>query len=141
MRPPAIRFLGAAFALAAQEIDEGSDGRINHALLRYGASLVMVSSRRPGGSPFDHGTSCLYVAVDDPDAHHARATAAGARIVQALVDQPYGSREYAASDPPAVTRFVTRTRVGWSWFPAADEVRTATVVAGRRCVGSFRVLS
>jgi uncharacterized glyoxalase superfamily protein PhnB len=39
------------------------------------------------------------VAVDDPDAHHARAKAAGAVIMMELTDQDYGSREYAARDP------------------------------------------
>ena len=97
--PSAIRFLTTAFGLIAQEVDESSDGAVNHALLRHGLSLVMISSRRPGPSIFDHGTCCLYLAVDDPDAHHARAVAAGAEIVFGLTDQPYGTREYAARDP------------------------------------------
>jgi uncharacterized glyoxalase superfamily protein PhnB len=97
--PAAIRFLTTAFGLIAQEVDEGSDGAVNHALLRHGPSLVMISSRRPGPSIFDQGSCCLYLAVDDPDAHHSRATAAGAEIVFELTDQPYGSREYAARDP------------------------------------------
>jgi uncharacterized glyoxalase superfamily protein PhnB len=41
----------------------------------------------------------VYVAVDDPDAHHDQAAAAGARVIQPLTDQPYGSREYGALDP------------------------------------------
>jgi uncharacterized glyoxalase superfamily protein PhnB len=41
----------------------------------------------------------VYVAADDPDAQHAPATAASAEIIQALTDQPYGSREYGATDP------------------------------------------
>jgi uncharacterized glyoxalase superfamily protein PhnB len=94
----AIQFLTTAFGFDPQEIDEGVDGGINHALLRYGSGLVMISSRRPEPSPFDHGTCCLYVAVDDPDAHHSGAAAAGAEIVMQLTDQPYGSREYAARD-------------------------------------------
>jgi uncharacterized glyoxalase superfamily protein PhnB len=97
--PAAIRFLTTAFGFDCQEVDESADGGINHALLRYETGLVMLSSRRSGASPFDHGTCCLYVAVDDPDAHHARAAAAGAAIVQDLTDQPYGAREYAARDP------------------------------------------
>ena len=97
--PAAIRFLTKAFGLVAQEVDEGSDGAVNHALLRHGASLVMISSRRPGPSIFDQGTCCLYLAGDDPDAHLARAAAAGAEIVFGLTDQPYGSREYVARDP------------------------------------------
>jgi uncharacterized glyoxalase superfamily protein PhnB len=97
--PAAIRFLTTAFGLVAQEVDESSDTTVNHALLRHGSSLVMLSSRRPGPSVFDHGTCCLYLAVHDPDAHHARAVAAGAEIVSELTDMPYGSREYAARDP------------------------------------------
>jgi uncharacterized glyoxalase superfamily protein PhnB len=95
----AIRFLGDAFGFSIQELTSGSDGGIDHALAAYDNGLVMVSSRRPGSGLFDHGTTCLYVAVDDPDAHHHRARAAGAEIVMELTDQPYGSREYAARDP------------------------------------------
>ena len=40
-----------------------------------------------------------YVVVDDPDAHHDRAVAAGANVVMPLTDQDYGSRDYAARDP------------------------------------------
>lgn len=36
--------------------------------------------------------------VDGPDALHDRAVAAGAETVMGLVDQPYGSREFAARD-------------------------------------------
>ena len=37
--------------------------------------------------------------VEDADAHHARAKAAGAEIVMELMDTDYGSRDYAARDP------------------------------------------
>jgi uncharacterized glyoxalase superfamily protein PhnB len=59
----------------------------------------MISLRRPGPSIFHQGTCCFYLAVNDPDAHHARAAAAGAEIVFGFTDQPYRSREYAALDP------------------------------------------
>ena len=41
----------------------------------------------------------MYVALDDTDAHHARAAEAGAEIVRAPFDTDYGSRDYAAKDP------------------------------------------
>jgi uncharacterized glyoxalase superfamily protein PhnB len=44
-------------------------------------------------------TVSLYVVDADPDAHHARAVAAGARIVRELEDMSYGSREYSVRDP------------------------------------------
>jgi len=35
-----------------------------------------------------------YLVVDDADAYHARASAAGARITKALRDEPWGMREF-----------------------------------------------
>jgi uncharacterized glyoxalase superfamily protein PhnB len=50
-------------------------------------------------SPFSlPGPVVVYVVVDDPDALHDRASAAGAEIVMPLTDQDYGSREFAARD-------------------------------------------
>ena len=40
----------------------------------------------------------VYLAVEDPDAHFARAKPAGAEITRAPTDQPYGSRVYGARD-------------------------------------------
>jgi uncharacterized glyoxalase superfamily protein PhnB len=37
--------------------------------------------------------------VDDPDAFHDRARAAGAEIVCPLIDQDYGSRDFTLRDP------------------------------------------
>lgn len=98
--PAAIGFLTEAFGFVADEVNKGTDGGIDHALLACDTGLIMLGSRRDGdGDPFDHGTACIYVAVDDPDDHHDRAAAAGAEIIMGLTDQPYGSREYAARDP------------------------------------------
>jgi uncharacterized glyoxalase superfamily protein PhnB len=54
-----------------------------------------------GGSKPDAlaGTVSLYVVVADPDAHHARAEAAGATVVRELEDMDYGSRAYSVRDP------------------------------------------
>ena len=38
------------------------------------------------------------MAVDDLDAHHDRARAAGAEIIRGPFDTDYGSRDYAARD-------------------------------------------
>lgn len=43
-------------------------------------------------------TQIVYVIVDDVDAHHARAKAAGAEIVIPPTDQHYGGRDYSARD-------------------------------------------
>ena len=49
--------------------------------------------------PAGPGAACLYLVVEDPDAHYQRAVAAGAEIVQPLEDADYGSRGYTARDP------------------------------------------
>ena len=96
----AVAWLERAFAFEPAAIDEAPDGRVVHAELRCGEAHIMVSSHDPE-SPFgDHaGQGWAYVVVTDPDAHHARAVAAGAEVVYPLTDQPYGSRDYSARDP------------------------------------------
>ena len=77
------------------------DQPLVHAEVRVGTGIVMLSDvDRAGESPFAMaGPVVVYVVVDDPDALHERAVAAGAEIVRGLTDQDYGSREFAARDP------------------------------------------
>ncbi|HEX6166524.1 MAG TPA: VOC family protein [Acidimicrobiales bacterium] len=96
----ALTFLSEAFGFVVGDVNRDDEGHIVHALLTWANGVVMLSaSRGVTGDPFDLGPVCLYLAVDDPDAHFARAKAAGAEIVMEVTDQPYGSREYAARDP------------------------------------------
>lgn len=44
-------------------------------------------------------TSMNYVIVADADAHHDRAKAAGAEIIEEPVTLPFGHRRYTARDP------------------------------------------
>jgi uncharacterized glyoxalase superfamily protein PhnB len=96
--PAAIKFLTEGFGLVAGEVVY-DDGRVAHAVLGWHHGAVMISSRRDEPSPFDSGRAVLYLATEDPDAVHDKAVAAGAEIVMGLVDQEYGSREFAARDP------------------------------------------
>jgi uncharacterized glyoxalase superfamily protein PhnB len=97
--PAAIEFLVRAFGMTRETVLENPDGSIAHAELGWGNGIVMLGSRRDDMGIFEPGRAVLYLAVDDPDAHHARAAGAGAEIVMPLTDQDYGSREYAARDP------------------------------------------
>ncbi|WP_336209978.1 VOC family protein [Nonomuraea sp. LPB2021202275-12-8] len=90
--PAAVEFLTGAFEFQVHELSKNDEGVVNHAELLVGNDMIMIGAGSPGGPG-------VYIAVDDPDAHHDRAAAAGARITMALVDQPYGSREYACEDP------------------------------------------
>lgn len=94
-----IAFLVEAFGFAEHQVDRGPGGQIVHAEVRFGNGFVMVGPNSGEESVFDTGAQSVYVVADDVDALHDRAVAAGAEIVYALTDQPYGSRDFAARDP------------------------------------------
>jgi uncharacterized glyoxalase superfamily protein PhnB len=100
----AIAWLHEAFGFVEHAVHRGDDGTIHHAELQFGAGMIMIGQHRPDGwGPGDAADPLaspigLYVVIDDADAHHARAVAAGATIVRELTDQDYGSRDYSARD-------------------------------------------
>ena len=101
--PAAIEFLCKAFGFEERFRLPMPDGRVGHAELGYRDSVVMLSSvyeemglASPRDLPAHHAQIMCY--VDDVDAHHARATGAGA-VVTDPEDQPYGDRSYRAVDP------------------------------------------
>lgn len=94
----AIDWLCAAFGFTVHQRHTAPDGTVAHAELSYGTGLVMLGPRRhPRPRPADDEWA-VYVAVDDADAHCARARAAGAEIVREPFDTDYGSRDYTARD-------------------------------------------
>jgi uncharacterized glyoxalase superfamily protein PhnB len=105
--PAAIDFLCRAFGFERKAVYEGEGGTIAHAELTLGNGMVMLGSmndteygkllvrpRAAGGV-----TMGVYVIVEDPDAHFARAKAAGAEITRDPVTQDYGGRDYTCKDP------------------------------------------
>jgi uncharacterized glyoxalase superfamily protein PhnB len=97
----AISWLEKAFgATPTLVVPPEPDQPLAHAEVAVGTGVVMVDDAERTDSPFAlPGPVVLYVVVDDPDALHARAEAAGAEIIMPLTDQDYGSREFAARDP------------------------------------------
>jgi uncharacterized glyoxalase superfamily protein PhnB len=97
--PAAADWLERAFGFARHAVYEDGQGGIAHGELRFGNGIVMFGSKRPPdpANPWTT-TEGIYVAVDDVDAHYARAKAAGAEIVRPLADTDYGSREYSVRD-------------------------------------------
>lgn len=81
------------------------DGRLLHAELALGSAMIMLGSTADDafgalvGEPGATGGKSVYVAVDDADLTHARARAAGARMLQDLTERDYGSREFICADP------------------------------------------
>jgi uncharacterized glyoxalase superfamily protein PhnB len=97
----AIDFLERAFGFERHAVHDGENGGVAHAELKLGDEYVMLGSTGEGDDRFNQGAGrySLYVVVEDPDAHYARAKEAGASIERELADQDYGSREYTARDP------------------------------------------
>lgn len=99
-----IDWLGRAFGFEVRA--KYMDGEhVAHAELAFGSSMIMLGSVRDDdygalvGGPGQTGGKSIYVAVDDPDAHCARARAAGAKIIEQPTDRDYGSRAYSCADP------------------------------------------
>lgn len=71
------------------------DGSVRHVAMRIGDSVVMIGGVGPGeGAP-----SFVHVYVDDPDATHAKAVAAGASVVRDVRDEEYGDRAGGVRGP------------------------------------------
>lgn len=112
----AIAWYQQAFGFTVQILVDTPDGRVQHSELRFGDALVMVSEQggdrdarfgAPGRAPVavqGANTQSLFVYVDEVDAHHDRALAAGARVTVPLAEHDYGpehwrDRGYACVDP------------------------------------------
>jgi uncharacterized glyoxalase superfamily protein PhnB len=94
----AAEWLERAFGFARQALHEGPGGTVRHAEMRLGNGIVMFGSAAADtDNPWAEADG-VYVVVDDVDAHHARALAAGAEIVRPPNDTDYGAREYTARD-------------------------------------------
>jgi PhnB protein len=82
----------------------GPDGRVGHAELELGDSMIMLSDQNPdmdvrgpraiGGTPMS-----LHVYVEDADGVIDRATQAGAKVLRPVEDQFYGDRSGQFEDP------------------------------------------
>ncbi len=93
----AIDLLVNAFGFERNAVYEREDGSVDHAQLTFGTGMVMLGTDRDDAFS-KQGPVSIYVVVDDADAHHDRAAAAGAEIVMPVEDQDYGGRLYTARD-------------------------------------------
>jgi uncharacterized glyoxalase superfamily protein PhnB len=109
-----IDWLERALGAERVAVHEDADGRVAHAEIRVGSSLVMGGDQRAGSQATPAGVSVIYVAVEDADAAYARAKAAGADVTEP-VDQEYGSRDITVTDPDG-------NRWSLGTYPGADEV-------------------
>lgn len=100
----ALEFYPRAFGAEETMRMPGPDGKILHAEIRIGDSMIMLNDEMPdrmaqsperlGGSPV-----ALYVYVEDVDAAWKRALDAGAKEVMPLQDMFWGDRLGCVLDP------------------------------------------
>jgi len=99
----AISFLERAFGFETKAAYEGDDGTLMHVEMTFRDGMVMFGAVREdsdyGKIAPPTGSASIYVVIDDPDALHDRAVAAGADVAMPLTDQDYGSRDFAVRDP------------------------------------------
>jgi uncharacterized glyoxalase superfamily protein PhnB len=100
-----MRWLKDVIGFGERVVYRGDDGVVHHAELAYGSSILMLGQTRDDeygklvGDVGGRRSDSLYVAVSDPDALHAKAKAAGAKIEMELRNTDYGSRDFACRDP------------------------------------------
>jgi uncharacterized glyoxalase superfamily protein PhnB len=111
--PAAIDWLSRVFGFESHLVVPGEAGAIMHAELRIdtgaGGGMIMIGSAGRGGAYGDlmtqpediagRQTQTIYLAVADADVVHARARAAGARMVIDLADEAHGGRGFTCRDP------------------------------------------
>lgn len=66
--------------------------RLGEALIMLGGPILDAPTRNAGAS------TSIMVVVDNVDAHHARAAAAGARVLEEPSPSPFGERHYSVAD-------------------------------------------
>ena len=100
----ALDFYKQAFGATELFRHNGPDGKVGHAEVKIGDTVVMIADEHPdfgahapakfGGSPVS-----LHLYVEDVDAVADRAVKAGAKITRPVADQFYGDRLGTLEDP------------------------------------------
>lgn len=89
-------FLENAFGAKAEGVHKAPDGTVAHATVRIGDNTLEFSEAHGEWQP----SAChLHLYVPDTDAVYAQALRAGATVIEAPVDKPYGDRSAGVKDP------------------------------------------
>ena len=118
--PAAMEWLARAFGFVKRMAVPGENGAIAHAEMSFGDGVIMVGTAKPERgwvSPRDLTAvnQLISAYVEDPDAHCARARAAGAEITQEPKTEDYGARGYGARDPEGNHWYFGNYRPGGFW--------------------------
>ena len=100
----AIEFYKQAFGAEEKGAMKGPDGKIMHAELRIGDSVIMLADEFPefgSLSPLSTGGTgiALHIYIEDVDSAFDRAVKAGAKVDMPVADMFWGDRYGKLSDP------------------------------------------
>ena len=98
-----LTFLSRAFGATEVQSSRTPDGRIAHAEIRIGDTLVMLGQ---AGGPWTPKAAALYLWVPDVDSTYSTALAAGASSESEPEDKPYGHRNAGVIDPAGNTWWI-----------------------------------
>ena len=98
-----LAFLQSAFAGAERNCSRTPDGRVMHAEMTIGDSLVMIGQCNEQFLP---RPCALYLWVDDVDATFRKALEAGGKVESHPEDKPYGHRNAGVIDPNGNTWWI-----------------------------------
>jgi PhnB protein len=100
----AIAFDARAFGAHERFRMPGKNGRLSHAEIQIGDSVIMMADESPemeafAVKHFKGSPVSLLIYTEDCDTMHRQALAAGAKSLREPADQPYGDRMSGVQDP------------------------------------------
>ena len=100
----AIEFYKQAFGAEERGVMKGPDGKVMHAELKIGDSIIMLADEFPEFGVLSPQTSGgagmgLHIYIDGVDAAFDRAVTAGAQVEMPLAEQFWGDRYGKLKDP------------------------------------------
>lgn len=100
----AIDFYKAAFGAEAKHVHRTPGGRVMHAELHIGDSIVMLSDEFPGGTckaPASGGSTSatIHLYLENADETFNRSVSAGAAAIMPMMDAFWGDRYGQIRDP------------------------------------------
>jgi PhnB protein len=109
-----IDFLKQAFGATEYHRSDGPGGKVMHATMKIGDSLLMLADHFPefGSPPIaqGHWPIVLHLYVPDADSAFEKAVAAGCLVTFPLADQFWGDRYGHVKDPFGFTWAIATTK-------------------------------
>ena len=98
-----MEFLEKTFGATVIEASRDDNGRLMHAEIRIGDSLLMMGEAGGEVKPRD---AALYVWLENVDDVYAKALAVGAKSEREPADQAYGHRNAGVIDSNGIARWI-----------------------------------